>query len=175
MFFLSPYFTPKLFCFFCLQLLICLCALSTNLSVEISFVTLKYPVLFVLFDLVSILFESYFFHQYILVNFFPVVLSELSFWGYFLSVGFLYISPSIFVSLVITGSLFSLIASFPIQGLYFCLGSFGVYQFYCRQALLQFGLNRSVQWYYSLGYVAILYLLFRSLTWPFSSLIPLGW
>ena len=38
MFLFFPYFTPKLFNFFCIRLLICHCALSTNLLVEFSFV-----------------------------------------------------------------------------------------------------------------------------------------
>ena len=47
-------------------------------------------------------------------------LSAVVFLGAFLSVRFLYVSPSLVVSLVIV-SLFVLLASFPIQVLDFCL------------------------------------------------------
>ena len=50
MFSLFPYFTPKLFCFLCIQLLVCFRAFSIYLMVEFSFVILEYPVLFVLLE-----------------------------------------------------------------------------------------------------------------------------
>ena len=42
-FFTFQYFTPKLFCFFCIRLLNCLCVISTYLLVEFSFITLESP------------------------------------------------------------------------------------------------------------------------------------
>ena len=41
LFFLFPYFTAKLFCFFCSQLLVYPCVFSTDLLVEFSFIILE--------------------------------------------------------------------------------------------------------------------------------------
>ena len=64
--FLFPYLTPKLFCFHCIQLLVCPRAVSTYLLVEFSFFILKCLVLIVLLDPVSVSFKSPFFRQYLL-------------------------------------------------------------------------------------------------------------
>ena len=58
-FVLFSYFTSKFFCFFCLQLLICPCALAICLSVEVFFVILECRVLFILLDPVSVPFPFY--------------------------------------------------------------------------------------------------------------------
>ena len=57
------YFSPKLFCFICIQLLVCPHAFSSNL-VDISVVILKCPVLIVLLGPNSVCFKSLFFRQY---------------------------------------------------------------------------------------------------------------
>ena len=71
--FSSPYFTLKLFYFFCIRLLLCLSALTIDL-IKFSFVILEYPILFVLFDPIPVPFESSFFHQYLLTYFFQTCL-----------------------------------------------------------------------------------------------------
>ena len=53
------YFTQKWFRFFCIRLLIYLCAVFTNLFVGFSFVKLECLVLFALFGHVSVFFKSY--------------------------------------------------------------------------------------------------------------------
>ncbi len=64
---LFPHFTPKLFCFLCIRLLVCTRSFPTNLLVEFSFVILECPDLFLLLDLVSVSFKSLFFRQYLLI------------------------------------------------------------------------------------------------------------
>ena len=68
--FLFPYFTPKLHCFLCIQLLVCPYAFSTCLLIKFSFVILKEFVLFVLLAFVPVSLESPFFRQYLLIYFF---------------------------------------------------------------------------------------------------------
>ena len=128
MFFLFLYFPQKLFCFFCIWLLICLSVRSVNRLVEFSFVIFEYPVLFVLFNPVQV---SPFFHQYFF--WFISVLSDLFeviFLDSFLCVVFLNVSASLEVLLVPVVSLFVLLALFPIQVLYFYSNSFVGYLYY---------------------------------------------
>ena len=90
MFFPFPYLTPKLFCFFCVQLLISPCALSINLYAEFSLVILEGPVWFVWLDSVLVTFESPLFCQYILIYFFHLCCQTclfLSFWDLFILLG----------------------------------------------------------------------------------------
>ena len=68
MFFLFPYFNPKLFCF--IYVLVYLHEFSTYLVVEFSFVILEFPVLFVLLDSVLVSFKSSFYHEYLLIYLF---------------------------------------------------------------------------------------------------------
>ena len=63
MFPLFLYFTPKLFCFFCNRLLVCLRAFSSELLIKFSFIYLECPILIV---------KSRFFHQYLLIYFFKL-------------------------------------------------------------------------------------------------------
>ena len=112
MFFLFPYFTPELFCFHCIQLLVCPCAFSINLSVEFSFIMLEGPVLFVLFNSVQVSFEFLFFHQYFLIPFLLVVLSDLStilFWHFHSNV-YLHTFLSLVLLLVVIVSLSVILA-----------------------------------------------------------------
>ena len=61
MFFMFPYPNPGLFCLFCNQLLIWLCAISTDLFAEFSFVILEGSVLFeILLSSFLLSFEFYF-------------------------------------------------------------------------------------------------------------------
>ena len=69
-FFLFLYFTPILFCFIRIRLLVCLCAFSTHFFLEFSFVILEVPVLSLLLDPVPVSFESSFIRQYLLIYLF---------------------------------------------------------------------------------------------------------
>ena len=148
MFFPVPYFTPKLFCFFCLWLLICLCSLFAYLLVELSFVILKSSAFFVLFDPVNC-FEPFFFRYYLLTYFFQLY-CQTYLWLFFLrsffSVEVLYVSPSLIVSYVVAGSLFGFLTTFPVQISYFYSDSFWLYLFYYWLLWLLYRLTRSVQW-----------------------------
>ena len=64
-----PYFSPKLFGFSCIRLLVCFRVFSPNLLVEFTFVVLECTILSVLFYPVSISFLSSFFCYYLLVYF----------------------------------------------------------------------------------------------------------
>ena len=102
-----------------------------------------------------------FFRQYLFYLFLRVAWSDLFvvvLLGSFLTDEFLYVSLSLVVSLVVVVSLFVLVL-FPIQVLYFCLDSLGVYLFYHWHVLLLYRLTRSVCWC-PLEYLAILYLFF---------------
>ena len=123
LFFLFLYFTPKLFCFFCIQFLISLGALFTNKLVEFSSVILKGPVLFVLLDPAPVPFESPI--SFGLSHPVVLILSAVVSLGSFLSVWFLYVLSSFIVLLALAVSLFVLLSSFPIKVLYFFLDYFG--------------------------------------------------
>ena len=66
----NEYFAPKLFCFFCIRLLICPWALVTKMLAVFSFVIFECPVLFVLLGPIWVSFESPFFCQFIWIFFF---------------------------------------------------------------------------------------------------------
>ena len=72
LYFPFPYFTPRLFCFFCIRLLICPRAFSSWSLVDFSLVILEWPVLIVLLDPVSVSFKSPFFRQYLLIYIFKL-------------------------------------------------------------------------------------------------------
>ena len=162
----SPYFTPKLFCFFCLRLLNCLFAVSINLLVEFSFIILECPVLLVLFDPVPVPFECSLIHQYILNNFFQSHCQtslQFSFCGLLFPVCFTFLL------------LFHLFRSFIIcpnfishPGFLFLFGFLGRYLFYKWLILLLHWLTL-VRSYCLLGYVN-----FQPQTCLFSVLIPWG-
>ena len=89
------------FYFFCFRLRICFCALSTNQSVEFSFLILECPVLFVLFDSVRVPFVFSFFCQYLLIHFSSCIFRLVcfcpfgAFLYYYLLIRFFYISVSL--------------------------------------------------------------------------------
>ena len=76
-----------------------------------------------------------------------------------------------FCFFVVAASIFVLLTAFPIQVLYFSSDSLERYLFHHWLLLLLHRWNRSLFWCCSLGYAAILYLLFRSLSWCFSSFL----
>ena len=116
MFFPSLYFTSKLFCLFCLWLLICL-------LLTIGWVFFRY---FKISGFVSIFwccpFESYFFHQFLLIYFFQVWLFCSYLFAVF-SFRWVPLCYTFLVLLVVAVSLFIILASLPFCGLFFSLGS----------------------------------------------------
>ena len=114
-FFLFPYFTPKLFCFLSIYLLISPCASSTCLSVEFSLVLLECSVFFVLFDPVSVYFKSSFFcHYFFFIYFFKFYFRTclLFYFDIFIQKSFR-IFPFLASSLVAVISLVILLISHP--------------------------------------------------------------
>ena len=163
MFFLFPYFTPKLFCFLCIPLVVCPCRYFTNFLVEFSFIILECSVLFIFIELVPVSFEFPFFRQYLLIYFFQLYSQTcllLSFLVFHSNVS-LCVFPSLVVLLVDLVSLFvpsrfCISVWLPLVG----------YQFYQWLILILHKLA-CFQLCYLLGYFFMIYL--RSM-WLSSSL-----
>ena len=153
MFFFSSYFTPKLFCFFYLRLLYCLCAHFTKFW--LNFLSLSWNVQFYMncftsFHFLLNLFSFNNIFYFISSSCFVRLVCSCLLGGYFYSAGFLYISPFLEVSLVAV-SLFFLLAAFFIQILYICSDTLRGYLFYLWLVLLLHGWTSSVQWCCQLG------------------------
>ena len=133
MFFLFPYFTPKLLCFLCIRFFVCPRAYSTYLWVEFSFVILECPVCLYCLTLsrytLSILsFANIFWF----ISSCYVVRLTYCFVLDFSSQHILVFFPPLVFSLVVTVLLAVLLALFPMKVLYFCSGSLGEHRFYHR-------------------------------------------
>ena len=138
LFFLFPYFTPKWFSLFSMQLFICFCAMSINLLVDFSFVILEIPLLFVLLDpirhLLSLLSIYYCFStcifRLIYRSYFGIFFILLGSFAFYLPLQCChFIFCFIFLHFEVA-CLFDVLSSFPFQVLYFCSNSFRGCQFY---------------------------------------------
>ena len=171
MFFLFPYFTPKLVCFLFISLLVCPCAFFTYFLVEYSFFILECQVLSVLLDSVSVSFKSLFFRQYL-----PIYLPELycSICLLFCFCLFRTYSRVFFLSLassfVVLISLSVFPVQFSIQVLNLCSCSLGAHRFYHRLISPPHRSARLNPWFFPSGYLLVIWVSFQFLPSLFSSL-----
>ena len=165
MFFLFPYFTPKLFCFLCIRLLVCIWKFSNYFLVEFSFFILECPVFFFLHHLTM---SRYLPRLPLFPNTFCLISSCMV--GHFCPFVFIFASqhiPSCF-SFLSTFSCYRNFFTCPsnlisFQYLYFCSVSLGEHWFHYRQVSSWHKLARLVQWCCLLGYLFRIYLAFRFL------------
>ena len=138
----TTYFTPKLFCYFWLRLLVRHCTQSTNL-LKCSFIILF-----------NFLFCLYFWNG-------PGTFSV-----FFLLPGTFDLFLAFCIVRLVCGYLSAVF--FPLFHLFItfvCCRSFFIHP----SSFISHRWSRSVRWCFALGYVAIIYLLFRSLHWFFQS------